>query len=172
MYHVFISGYRLVEADHGKSFYVYTIEVTDTDTAVKYTIERRYSAFNALHRRLKKINDTISFPPKRVRNSQPKVLELRRAALENYIIKMLHLSETKQQVLEFLGIESCKNTSRITPKSNRVDIKKNFNGRDSQSAIGHHPVITFKYDPYINPDNTSSLPDIVIQGALDGIYKS
>lgn len=52
MYHVFISGYRLVEADHGKSFYVYTIEVTDTDTTVKYTIERRYSAFNALHRRV------------------------------------------------------------------------------------------------------------------------
>lgn len=75
---------------------------------------------------LKKINDTISFPPKRVRNSQPKVLELRRAALENYIIKMLHLSETKQQVLEFLGIESCKNTNRITPKRYVSLIKKHL----------------------------------------------
>ncbi|CAG5094014.1 Protein of unknown function [Cotesia congregata] len=91
MYHIFISGYRLVEADHGKSFYVYTIE--------------------------------------------------RRAGLEHYITKMLQLSETKQQVLEFLGIES-----------------------------RHHPVITFAYDPYVNPDNNSSLPDIVIQGVLDGIY--
>ncbi|KAH0545684.1 sorting nexin-24-like [Cotesia glomerata] len=169
MYHVFISGYRLVEADHGKSFYVYTIEVTDTNTTAKYTIERRYSAFNALHRRLKKINDTVAFPPKRVRNSQPKVLEQRRSGLEHYITKMLQLSETKQQVLEFLGIESSKNSNART-NSRRPEVKKDSNGIESRSAIGHHPVITFAYDPYVNPDNNSSLPNIVIQGVLDGIY--
>jgi len=56
---------------------------------------------------LKKDNlDIAPFPPKRVRNSQPKVLEQRRAALEVYIQKMLNLLATKQQVLNFLGIES------------------------------------------------------------------
>jgi len=56
---------------------------------------------------LKKNNlDIAPFPPKRVRNSQPKVLEQRRAALEVYIQKMLSLLATKQQVLNFLGIES------------------------------------------------------------------
>jgi len=63
---------------------------------------------------LKKDNSDIApFPPKRVRNSQPKVLEQRRAALELYIQKMLRLLATKQQVLNFLGIENEEsNTSR------------------------------------------------------------
>ena len=56
---------------------------------------------------MKKDNSDIApFPPKRVRNSQPKILEQRRAALELYIQKMLSLLATKQQVLNFLGIES------------------------------------------------------------------
>lgn len=56
---------------------------------------------------LKKDNSDIApFPPKRVRNSQPRVLEQRRAALELYIQKMLKLLATKQQVLSFLGIEN------------------------------------------------------------------
>lgn len=60
---------------------------------------------------LKKDNSDIApFPPKRVRNSQPKVLEQRRAALELYIQKMLSLLATKQQVLNFLGIESQETT--------------------------------------------------------------
>lgn len=54
---------------------------------------------------LKKDCQTVPFPPKRVRNSNPKVLEQRRAALEFYMQKMLRLSNTKQQVLNFLGIE-------------------------------------------------------------------
>lgn len=61
---------------------------------------------------MKKDNSDIApFPPKRVRNSQPKVLEQRRAALELYIQKMLHLLATKQQVLNFLGIEDQEFTS-------------------------------------------------------------
>ena len=54
---------------------------------------------------LKKERDTAPFPPKRVRNSNPKVLEQRRSALEQYMQKMLKLSSTKQQVLNFLGID-------------------------------------------------------------------
>ncbi|XP_034934119.1 sorting nexin-24-like [Chelonus insularis] len=173
MYQVFITGYRLTEVAHGKSFYVYTIQVTDSTTGVKYSIEKRYSAFNALHRKLKKETDTVPFPPKRVRNCHPKVLEQRKAALEFYIQKMLQLSMTKQQVLEFLGIEGAKGTSKMI--SRRFDGKRNNgNGTNMHSAseIGHHPVITFKCDPYVNADSKSSLPDIVIQGALLGIYKS
>ena len=54
---------------------------------------------------LKKDCHTAPFPPKRVRNSSPKVLEQRRAALEIYMQKMLRLASTKQQVLNFLGID-------------------------------------------------------------------
>lgn len=106
MYQVFISGYRLAEVSHGKPYYVYCIEVLESESGIRYFIERRYSEFNALHRTLKKENAEVApFPPKKVRNCQPKVLEQRRAALELYIQKMLRLSTTKQQVLNFLGIE-------------------------------------------------------------------
>ncbi|KAK0161977.1 hypothetical protein PV327_008367 [Microctonus hyperodae] len=176
MYQVFISGYRLAEVAYGKPYYVYNIQITESNSCVKYTIERRYSEFNTLHRLLKKkIGTTIAaFPPKRVRNCQPKVLEQRRAALELYVQKMLQLPTTKQQVLEFLGIENTRNNNRMISK--RLDIKKISDniGNDTKSnfAIGHHPVITFKCDPYIKADNTNGLPDIITQGALLGIYKS
>lgn len=50
MYQVFISGYRLAEVSHGKPYYVYCIEVLETESGTRYFIERRYSEFSALHR--------------------------------------------------------------------------------------------------------------------------
>ncbi|XP_076237478.1 sorting nexin-24 [Calliopsis andreniformis] len=168
MYQAFISGYRLAEVSHGKSYYVYCIEVSESESGSRYFIEKRYSEFSALHRTLKKENaDIASFPPKRVRNSQPKVLEQRRVALELYLQKMLRLSATKQQVLNFLGIEG-----RATGASYKSTYK---NAEDVQhehsNALAHHPVLTFQYDPYAQSSTTSSLPDIVINGVLLGIYQ-
>ncbi|XP_076177234.1 sorting nexin-24 [Ptiloglossa arizonensis] len=169
MYQVLISRYRLADVSHGKPYYVYCVEVLESESGTRYFIERRYSEFSALHRTLKKENvDTAPFPPKRVRNSQPKVLEQRRAALELYIQKMIRLSATKQQVLNFLGIEgraavaSYKSTYKETEKTRHVH----------NSAIDHHPVLTFNYDPYVRSNTTSSLPDIVINGVLLGTYNS
>ncbi|KAM0731177.1 Sorting nexin-24 [Formica fusca] len=167
MYETFISGYRLADVSHGKPYYVYCIEILESQTGTRYTIERRYSEFSALHRTLKKDNSDIApFPPKRVRNSQPKVLEQRRAALELYIQKMLHLLATKQQVLNFLGIEDQGFTShKRLYKATNCSIH-------NPNTLGHHPVLTFHCDPYIQADSTSSLPDVVTNGVLLGIYKS
>ncbi|CAK9818729.1 Sorting nexin-24 [Anthophora plagiata] len=171
MYQVFISGYRLAEVSHGKPYYVYCIEVLESETGTRYFIQRRYSEFSVLHRALKKGNaDVAPFPPKKVRNLQPKVLEQRRAALEVYIQKMLRLSTTKQQVLNFLGIEEQTNPG--------ASYKSTYKGtEDSQhvhsSTLGHQPVLTFRCDPYVQSSATSnSFPDIVINGVLFGIYKS
>ncbi|XP_076623622.1 sorting nexin-24 [Colletes latitarsis] len=169
MYQVFISRYRLADVSHGKPYYVYCIEVLESESGTRYFIERRYSEFSALHRTLKKENaDIAPFPPKRVRNSQPKVLEQRRAALELYVQKMLRLSTTKQQVLNFLGIEgratvaTYKSTYKNTEETQHVH----------PSSLDHHPVITFHCDPYAQSNATSSLPDIVISGVLLGTYNS
>ncbi|XP_011311016.1 sorting nexin-22-like isoform X2 [Fopius arisanus] len=171
MYRVFITGYRLAEVTHGKSFYVYTVQVTDSNSGIKHSIERRYSEFNSLRRMLKRGGETAAFPPKRVRNCQPKVLEQRRAALEVYIQKMLHLPSTRQQVLEFLGIEGT--------KSNRINFKSRFDGKSNSATtaahvptMGHRPVITFKCDPFVTAESQPGLPDIVTQGVLLGFYKS
>ncbi|XP_076300989.1 uncharacterized protein LOC143219079 [Lasioglossum baleicum] len=117
---------------------------------------------------LKKENaDVAPFPPKRVRNCQPKVLEQRRAALELYTQKMLRLSATKQQVLNFLGIES-----RTAPASHKSTYKVPEDTQyDQPNVLGHHPVLTFRCDPYAQSNTSSSLPDIVINGVLQGMYE-
>lgn len=50
MYQVFISGYRLANVSHGKPYYVYTVEMLDSNNGARYLIEKRYSEFNTLHR--------------------------------------------------------------------------------------------------------------------------
>lgn len=156
MYQIFISGYRLAEVTHGKPYYVYSIEMIHSINGTRHYIEKRYSEFNALHRLLKKENETAFFPPKRVRNSNPKVLEHRRAALEQYLQKMLKLSSTKHQVLNFLGIDS----QPLTIKINKKRIQ----------TLTHQPIFHYSYDPYVQPNISSSLPDIVTNGVLLGIY--
>ncbi|XP_001607242.2 sorting nexin-24 [Nasonia vitripennis] len=168
MYQVFISGYRLANVSHGKPYYVYTVEMVDSNNGARYLIEKRYSEFNTLHRMLKKDCHTAPFPPKRVRNSNPKVLEQRRAALEIYMQKMLRLASTKQQVLNFLGIDGA--NSEIYHKG----MQKIFKDENivQCSSLQHHPVLTFQCDPYVHVNETTSLPDIVTNGVLLGIYKS
>ncbi|XP_047364945.1 sorting nexin-24-like isoform X2 [Vespa velutina] len=169
MYQAFINGYRLVEVSHGRPYYVYCVELFETDSGIRYFSERRYSEFSALHRTLKKNSTNIApFPPKRVRNSQPKVLEQRREALEVYIQKMLKLPVAKQQVLNFLGIEG--RSSGVTEKRGQKQI--NDLGHIHPSSLGHHPVLTFHRDPYIHVNKNTSLPDIVTNGVLLGLYKS
>ncbi|XP_014478149.1 PREDICTED: sorting nexin-22-like [Dinoponera quadriceps] len=169
MYEAFINGYRLADVLHGKPYYVYCIEVLESKTNTRYFIEKRYSEFSALHRTLKKYNSDIApFPPKRVRNSQPKLLEQRRAALELYIQKMLRLMATKQQVLNFLGIE----IQETDVPYKRIHKTVNSLRHSHSNTLRHHPVLTFHSDPYIQADPTSSLPDVVTNGVLLGIYKS
>lgn len=53
---------------------------------------------------LRKNYQTPVFPPKRVRNTQPKVLEQRRLGLEKYLQEMLKTSTTKKKILTFFGL--------------------------------------------------------------------
>lgn len=50
MYQVLISRYRLADVSHGKPYYVYCVEVLESESGTRYFIERRYSEFSALHR--------------------------------------------------------------------------------------------------------------------------
>lgn len=142
---------------------------------------------------LKKDCHTAPFPPKRVRNSNTKVLEQRRAGLEIYMQKMLRLASTKQQVLNFLGIDG---TTEIYNKGyakicllfflflsndhcnacfylhSRMQTMCKDENIVQSSSLQHHPVLTFHCDPYVLVSETTSLPDIVTNGVLLGIYKS
>uniref|UniRef100_A0A1B6KH48 PX domain-containing protein n=1 Tax=Graphocephala atropunctata TaxID=36148 RepID=A0A1B6KH48_9HEMI len=148
MSEVYISKYRLVQ--DSKPHYVYTVEVLGN--SVHQTVEKRYSAFHSLHRELRKHFTTPAFPPKRVRCSQPKVLEQRRQGLEHYLQTMIKFGPSRAQIMTFLGISENYNESRETTK-----------------AINHQPV----FRVFLTSSSQSSrnkLPDIITEGVLSAIY--
>ncbi|XP_075217630.1 sorting nexin-24-like [Lycorma delicatula] len=146
MNEIYISKYRLVE--DSKPHYVYTVEVLSD--CVHHKIDKRYSAFHSLHRELRKSFKTPPFPPKRVRCTQPKVLEQRRLGLEQYLQAMFKFGPSRSQVLSFLGI----------PK-----VKDNL---ERNRTIGHQPVFRISTQTECKRSN---LPDIVAEGVINAIYK-
>ncbi|NXV92273.1 SNX22 protein, partial [Calonectris borealis] len=100
----------------------------------RHTVVKRYSEFQALHKRIKKTCKVPDFPPRRVPNWMPKVLEQRRQGLELYIRVrrrppvafglfffflgvltplrarqgvLYHNEELPQDVLDFLKVRRC-----------------------------------------------------------------
>uniref|UniRef100_A0A0A9WFX1 Sorting nexin-24 n=1 Tax=Lygus hesperus TaxID=30085 RepID=A0A0A9WFX1_LYGHE len=148
MQEVFIPSYRLV--DLPKPHYVYLIKILSRETGQQDLVERRYSAFHALHRELRKHFNTPPFPPKRIRCTQERVLEQRRKELEKYIQTMFRYVPTKPMVANFLGL---------------TDNIQNV-GEDKQ--MKHRPI--YLMGPSYNGCVKSSLPDIVVEGVADALY--
>lgn len=61
MYEVFITGFRLVEEPDTKPYYVYSVEVVHPNNSIRYSVEKRYSEFNTLHRMVNSVTHFISF---------------------------------------------------------------------------------------------------------------
>ncbi|POI19468.1 hypothetical protein CIB84_016787, partial [Bambusicola thoracicus] len=105
----------------------------------RHTVAKRYSEFQALHKRIKKSCKVPDFPPRRVPNWVPKVLEQRRQGLELYIQGVLcHNEELPQDVLDFLKVRRC---------------QQELKGRSP--VVSHppsqQPVLGFHSDPYTQP---------------------
>eukprot|EP00073_Rattus_norvegicus_P041201 XP_008770375.1 PREDICTED: sorting nexin-24 isoform X3 [Rattus norvegicus] len=89
------------EESHGEQ--VFKIEVLMNGR--KHFVEKRYSEFHALHKKLKKCIKTPEIPSKHVRNWVPKVLEQRRQGLETYLqAVILENEELPKLFLDFLNI--------------------------------------------------------------------
>ncbi|VVC46152.1 Phox homologous domain [Cinara cedri] len=149
MIEITIPNYRLVQ--DVKPHYVYTIRVLSVD--YQESVERRYSAFHAFHRELRKTISTPPFPSKRIRCSQPKVLEQRRAGLERYLQTVFKIEDGYKQVMEFLGL-------KYQP-SHRIDIKY-------QRPVFH--LITEHIPNRSRHEKRLCLPDIITDGVLKGLY--
>ncbi|NWS58773.1 SNX22 protein, partial [Chunga burmeisteri] len=151
----------------------------------RHTVAKRYSEFQALHKRIKKTCKVPDFPPRHVPNWMPKVLEQRRQGLELYIRVryrlavpfwegsflgvlipsprrarqgvLYHNEELPQDVLDFLKVRRCQQD----PKA-------------SSPPTGHlpsqRPVIGFRIDPYVQPSSTDLLPNTILSGVLQGLY--
>uniref|UniRef100_A0A7N5JMT4 Sorting nexin 22 n=1 Tax=Ailuropoda melanoleuca TaxID=9646 RepID=A0A7N5JMT4_AILME len=71
----------------------------------RHTVQRRYSEFHALHKRIKKLYKVPDFPSKRLPNWRTRGLEQRRQGLETYIQGVLYLNQdVPKELLEFLNL--------------------------------------------------------------------
>ncbi|XP_037358575.1 sorting nexin-22 [Talpa occidentalis] len=122
----------------------------------RHTVLRRYSEFHALHKRIKKLYKVPDFPSKRLPNWRTRGLEQRRQGLEAYIQGVLHMNQdVPKELLEFLSL-------RHFP----TDPKASSWG----SHLQHRPVISFCMDPYICTPSQELLPNMVVNGVLQGLY--
>lgn len=132
----------------------------------KHFVLRRYSEFQNLHRKLRKIlPNPADFPSKRNPHLRTKPLEQRRQELEDYIQDMLYLDEEVPQVLlDFLHVKHFHS-------GNKISSLESLNGSEphSYSYLQHQRVVGYCQDPYLFV-RPSELPDIVTDGVLQGLY--
>ncbi|NXK37362.1 SNX22 protein, partial [Piprites chloris] len=122
----------------------------------RHTVTKRYSEFQALHKRIKKTCKVPDFPPRHVPHWMPRVLEQRRQGLELYLRGVLyHNKELPQDVLDFLKVRQCQQD----PKASSPSL-----------LPSQRPVIGFCSDPYVGPCDTDLLPNTVLTGVLQGLY--
>ncbi|KAJ6664120.1 hypothetical protein lerEdw1_008335 [Lerista edwardsae] len=122
----------------------------------KHAVEKRYSEFHALHKRIKKRCKVPEFPPKRVPNWMSKVLEQRRQGLEAYLQGiLLYNRELPKELLDFLKL---------------WQFQRDPKDSNPSCLLSHRPVISFHSDTFMLSSPTDLLPDTVLAGVLQGLY--
>ncbi|KAK2842610.1 hypothetical protein Q5P01_012810 [Channa striata] len=149
--------------ESGKSRKLFRVEVLFNER--KHYVLRRNSEFQTLHRKLRKIIQAPDFPSKRNPHLRTKPLEQRKQELEDYIQTIICQHEDVPQVLlDFLHIKHFHTGRRMSSvESLDVDIQ------DFSYQLPHQRVLGFLQDPYLS-DCTSGLPDVVVDGVLQGFY--
>ncbi|XP_059490148.1 sorting nexin-24-like [Neocloeon triangulifer] len=160
---LYISQYRLVEVAHVKPHYVYVVDIFHSGK--KYSVEKRYSAFHSLHRELRAHYQTPVFPPKRVRNTQPKVLEQRRLGLEQYLQQMLKSAATRKKILSFFGLNLSQEQEDIYLTDDVSDEEIDELGK----PVNHEPIFKHKQDTYLEIE-TNKFNDTLSASVLSVFY--
>nr|XP_034988169.1 sorting nexin-22 isoform X1 [Zootoca vivipara] len=150
-------GLQLSEGDQSpeKARTVFKVEILWNGR--KHCIEKRYSEFHALHKRIKKRCRVPDFPPRRVPNWMTKVLEHRRQGLEAYLQGILLCNtELPRELLDFLKLWQFE-------QEHKADLGPAY-------LLSHRPVISFRSDPCILPAPIDLLPNVILSGVLQGFY--
>uniref|UniRef100_A0A674K6P4 Sorting nexin 24 n=1 Tax=Terrapene triunguis TaxID=2587831 RepID=A0A674K6P4_9SAUR len=150
---LYIPSFRYEESELERGYTVFKIEVLMSGR--KHFVEKRYSEFHALHKKLKRFIRTPEIPSKHVRNWVPKVLEQRRQGLEMYLQTIILENEDLPKIfLDFLNV-------RHVPSLPKAE---------SYGKLSHQPVLLFLRDPYVLPAANDDFPNVVIEGVLHGIF--
>ncbi|XP_039989508.1 sorting nexin-22 [Xiphias gladius] len=132
----------------------------------KHYVLRRSSEFQTLHRKLRKIIQTPDFPSKRNPHLRTKPPEQRRQELEDYIQEVIYQNEDVPQVLlDFLHVKHFHTGNKISS----VESLDELDSQDYSYSSPNQRVLGFFQDPYLS-DCTSGLPDVVVDGVLQGFY--
>nr|XP_056722050.1 sorting nexin-22 [Euleptes europaea] len=132
----------------------------------KHSLEKRYSEFHALHKRIKKRCKVPDFPPKHVPNWMAKVMEQRRQGLEAYLQGiLLYNRELPRDLLDFLRLWHFPQDSKAGSLGDLA-----LQGVSPSYRLSHRPVISYRRDPYMLPSSTDFLPDVILSGVLQGLY--
>lgn len=108
-----------------------------------YKVDRRYSEFYELHRKLKKYYNQIgNLPPKRLKNLNQKLIEQRRISLEKYLQNLCKIG-LNTELDEFLNLPIDKS---INLKNLNQPHKTLFGKQDKQTNEYHQCMIGFKND--------------------------
>ncbi|XP_075432085.1 sorting nexin-22 isoform X3 [Ascaphus truei] len=134
----------------------------------RHTLERRYSEFHTLHKRLKKSCKVPDFPPKRLADWKCKVQERRRQGLEAYIQGVLwYNQDVPKELLDFLKLKHFQQSHETCSSESLADSA----AEESRSQLTHRAVLGFYTDLYVFPPDTDALENAVIQGVLQGFYQ-
>ncbi|KAE8276933.1 Sorting nexin-24 [Larimichthys crocea] len=171
---VFVEDSRMIEVsipsmerevdESGKSKKRFRVEVLFNER--KHFVLRSSSEFQTLHRKLRKIVQTPDFPSKRNQHLRTKPMEQRRQELEDYIQDIIYQNEdVPQTLLDFLHVKHFHTGNKISSMESLDEL----DSQDDSYQSPHQRVMGFFRDPYLS-DCTSDLPDIVVDGVLQGLY--
>merc|ERR1712150_297224 len=119
---------------------------------------RKIEDFNESYT-LKKSIQTPEFPPKKVLRWNSKVLEQRRLGLQNYIQGIFQGETVPKSILKFLNINFV-----------RTGSEESVDQFSFEHTLTHQPTIGFPQDAFLLDNCRSSLPDIVSEGVIQGLY--
>ncbi|XP_075432084.1 sorting nexin-22 isoform X2 [Ascaphus truei] len=121
----------------------------------RHTLERRYSEFHTLHKRLKKSCKVPDFPPKRLADWKCKVQERRRQGLEAYIQGVLwYNQDVPKELLDFLKLKHFQQSHETCSSESLADSA----AEESRSQLTHRAVLGFYTDLYVFPPDTGETP--------------
>lgn len=148
----------------GKSKKLFRIEVLFNER--KHYVLRNSSEFQALHRKLRKVIHAPDFPSKRNQHLRTKPWEQRQQELEDYIQDVICQNEDVPQILlDFLHLKHFHTGN----KANSLESPDELDSQDYSCQFPNQCVLGFFRDPYLS-DFPSELPDVVVDGVLQGFY--
>jgi len=142
-------------------------------------VEKRYSHFAKLDKRLRKIGvDTPNLPPKTLMNKGSKLLETRRDGLERFLQKLVGIvdEEVYGMLSEFLETQL---PTALPSRPRAASSADELDAEEYSPQITHQSVLLFSEDPVMHfyqregnfLEDWNSIPDTVIRGAMAGIYE-